>query len=62
MEITYKLVTRVTQYFSFPNKHEKWGHLGFLERGGGGGILAKGEGMAPLTNYGAINSNDMYVF
>ena len=42
--------------------YEKWGHLGFLERGGGGGILAMGEGMAPLTNYGTINSNDMYVF
>ena len=45
MEITYKLVTRVTQYFSFPNKHEKWGHLGFLERGGGN--LGKGGGYGP---------------
>ena len=34
--------------------YERWGHLGFLERGG---ILEKGEvdlerGMTPLTNYG----------
>ena len=28
--------------------YERWGHLGFLERGD---ILEKGGGMTPLTNY-----------
>ena len=37
----YKLVARVIQYFCFCKQtYERWGHLGFLERGG---ILEKGE-------------------
>ena len=35
----YKLVTRVIQNFCFPETYERWGHLGFLERGE---ILEKG--------------------
>ena len=50
----YKLVRRVIQYFSFPNRPIKGGDIfGFLERGG---ILEKGGGMIPLTNYGTCIS------
>ena len=44
------MVTRVIQYFRFPDKPmEGGGHLGFLERGE---MLEKGGGgMTPLTNY-----------
>ena len=46
----YKLVTRVIQYFCFPDRPMKGGgHLGFLERGN----LRKG-GMTPRTNYESI--------
>ena len=45
----YKLVARVIQYFHFFwETYERWGHLGFLEWGGG--ILEKGR-YDPLTNY-----------
>ena len=54
IEIIYKLITRVIQYFCFPDKHMKsgtsykWGG-GDPEKGVGGG-----GGMTPLTKYGII--------
>ena len=36
------MATRVPQYFCFPDKPIKVGHLGFLERGGGESNLRKG--------------------
>ena len=32
-ELFSTFVTRVIQYFRFPETYERWGHLGFLERG-----------------------------
>ena len=52
----YKLVTRVIQYFCFPNRPMKVGGIldfwkgGNLRKGGGGG-----GGMIPLTNYDGNN-------
>ena len=52
----YRLVTRVIQSFRFLwETYERWGHLGFLEWGGRGGILEKGR-YDPLTNY-KFNNN-----
>ena len=46
----YKLVTRVIQYFCFPERLMKGGDILDFKRGGEGGVLEKG-GMTPLTNY-----------
>ena len=54
-EIIYKLVTRVSQYFCFPDRPMKGGDIldfqkvGNLRKGGGGVDLEK-VGMTPLTN------------
>ena len=51
----YKLVTRVIQYFCFPDRPMKGGDILDFQKGGdlrkgGGGDLEIG-GMTPLTNY-----------
>ena len=56
VEITYKLVTRVIEYFCFLNKPMKGGTSWISRKGeiiekGGGVDLEKGGGMTPLTNY-----------
>ena len=45
------MVTRVIQYFCFPDKTMKV-ETSWISRKGG--ILEKGGGMIPLTNYGEI--------
>ena len=52
----YKLVTRVIQYFCFPNRPMKGGDILNFEKGGnlrkgGGGVDLKRGGMTPLTNH-----------
>ena len=57
----YKLVTRVTQYFCFPERPVKGEDILDFQKGGnlrkgGGGDLEKG-GMTPLTNYDPFVKN-----
>ena len=50
----YKLVTRIIQYFCFPDRPVKGGDILDSQKGGGG-ILEKG-GMTPFTNYVEVNN------
>ena len=54
--MTYKLVTRVIQYFCFPKRPMKGG-ISWISRKGGqsqkkGVVDLEKVGMTPLTNYG----------